>query len=254
LQEAREIGKKINFGIANVNVQYAKSVQYELEEMGHHCTVLNAEWKSIEQIVCAIVLREELNIRLKKTKQTMNRNEQVKYVQQWRKDNEAFLTTEFGLPDSLNTKLFVRGVMFATSTSKHAVPLLHDVFQADGAHSQFGKYILYSAYGTTANGNMSPVAFGLFFGNEDKKNWATFWEFVHTVHPSLDDPRKTIVTDQDKGCMSSFDDTLEHSAQFMCSFHCRQNIIKNCGGGKGKIPHSALWVYNMLGSCTNIQT
>jgi hypothetical protein len=101
---------------------------------------------------------------------------------------------------------------------------------------------------------MSPVAFGLLFGNEDKDNWATFWEFVHTIHPSLDDPRKTIVTDQDKGCMSSFADTFEHAAQFMCSFHRRQNIIKNCGGGKGKIPYSALWVYNMLVSCNNIQT
>jgi hypothetical protein len=40
----------------------------------------------------------------------------------------------------------------------------------------------------------------------------------------------------------------------MCSFHCRQIILKNCGGGKGEIPHSALWVYNMLSSCHDIET
>ena len=84
LQEARDIAKKLNFGVADVNVQYAKSVQYELGEMGHHCTILYSERKTIEQIVCAIVLREEID-RLKKTKQSMNRNEQIKYVQQWRK-------------------------------------------------------------------------------------------------------------------------------------------------------------------------
>ena len=47
-------------------------------------------------------------------------------------------------------------------------------FQADACHMKFGKYMLYSCYGTTANGNTSSVAFGILFGNEDKEGWVQF--------------------------------------------------------------------------------
>jgi hypothetical protein len=111
----------------------------------------------------------------------MGRDEQVKFVQRWKRDNEVFLNEQFGLSDStlhIHQKTFVKGVLFAPSSSSHIVPLLQDIIQADGAHSQYGKYTLYLAYGTNANGHMSPVAFGLLFGNEDKTNWSTFWNFV----------------------------------------------------------------------------
>jgi len=227
----------------------------ELEGLGHHVRILYANRKEVIQSVCAVVLQEEVN-RLKKLKQTMGRDEQVKFVQRWKRDNEVFLNEQFGLSDStlhIHQKTFVKGVLFAPSSSSHIVPLLQDVIQADGAHSQYGKYTLYSAYGTNANGHMSPVAFGLLFGNEDKTNWSTFWNFVKELHPSLDKPRKTFLTDQDKGCLGALQEIFEHSSQFMCSFHRRQNIVKSCGGGKGKIPYSALWVYNMLSSCHNLE-
>jgi hypothetical protein len=38
----------------------------------------------------------------------------------------------------------------------------------------FGKYTLYSCYGTTANCSTYPVAFGILFGNEDKEGWMDF--------------------------------------------------------------------------------
>ena len=69
----------------------------------------------------------------------------------------------FGMEDSTRECQFVRGVLFAPSSSSHVIPLLQDVYQADGAHSQFGKYILYLAYGTNANGHMSAISFGLLF-------------------------------------------------------------------------------------------
>ena len=255
LQEARELAKKQVFGRAEENVQFAKGVVQELEGLGHHVRILYANRKEVIQSVCAVVLREEVD-RLKKLKQTMGRDEQVKFVQWWKRDNEVFLNEQFGLSDStlhIHQKTFVKGVLFAPSSSSHIVPLLQDVIQADGAHSQYGKYTLYSAYGTNANGHMSPVAFGLLFGNEDKTNWSTFWNFVKELHPSLDEPRKTFLTDQDKGCLGALQEIFEHASQFMCSFHRRQNIVKSCGGGKGKIPYSALWVYNMLSSCHNLE-
>jgi hypothetical protein len=59
---------------------------------------------------------------------------------------------------------------------------------------------------------------------------------------------KTILTNQDKGSISVFDNVLDHIAQFHCAFHHHQNIIKTCGGGKGKVPNSVLWVFNILHS------
>jgi hypothetical protein len=51
---------------------------------------------------------------------------------------------------------------------------LQDVIQASGAHSSFGKYTLFLAYAMTANGNMSPLAFGLLSGNKVINNWLKF--------------------------------------------------------------------------------
>ena len=101
LQERQDLAKKQLFGLAEENVQYAKGVERELVELGHHVTVLYANRKEIIQSVCAVVLREELD-RLKKLKQLMDRDEQVTYIQRWNKDNEVFLTEQFGMLDSTN--------------------------------------------------------------------------------------------------------------------------------------------------------
>ena len=70
---------------------------------------------------------------------------QVRYVNQWEKQkaNKAFLDKVFGLKD-FPQKCFLKGVLFAPSSSKHLAPLLQDVIQADSAHSNFGKYFVFS--------------------------------------------------------------------------------------------------------------
>ena len=163
------------------------------------------------------------------------------------------ITTLFGMEDGPFQYSFLTGMLFATSSSKHMVPLLQDVIQADAAHCSYGKYTLYSAYGTTANGNMAPIAIAMLFGNEDTENWSKFWSFVKKIHPSIDGPTKTILTDQDKGSIVSVANIFQHAVQFHCSFHRRQNIIKTCGGGKGKTPLSALWMFNLLCSANSIK-
>jgi hypothetical protein len=42
------------------------------------------------------------------------------------------------------------------------------------------------------------------------------------------------------------------AASFLCSFHCRQNIMKKCGGGTGQSPLSAMWMYNLLIGCKSV--
>ncbi len=149
-----------------------------------------------------MVLSEEMTW-LKKLKTMMDPEQQKCYVKRWKKDNEIFLNDVFGLADSSHLKRFLKGVLFAPSSSKHLAPLLQDVFRADGVHLNFGKYTLFSVYGTNANGHMSALAFGLLFGNKDKTNWSKFWAFVKRIHPSIDALPKTILTDKDKGLISA---------------------------------------------------
>jgi len=39
---------------------------------------------------------------------------------------------------------------------------------------------------------------------------------------------------------------------FFCAWHRRKNIIKQCGGSRGPVPYSALWVYNKLMKCWSV--
>ncbi len=61
------------------------------------------------------------------------------------------------------------------------------------------------------------------------------------------------MTDQDKGSIAAIQEQVPHAAQFQCLFHCCQNIIKKCGGGKGCTHLTALWMYNLLSSCNSVK-
>jgi hypothetical protein len=180
----------------------------------------------------------------------MNGAERKKYVVDWKLEKEKFLNDALGYEDGPQYR-FLAGILFAPSSSKVIVPHLQDVIQADGAHTSFGKYTLFTAYGTTANGNMSPLAFGIMFGNEDTGNWTKLWEFVKEIHPSVNALRTTILTDQDKGSTAAISEIMPEAHQFHCSYHRRQNIIKNCGG-HGQTPLTALWMYNLLCGSNNM--
>jgi hypothetical protein len=94
---------------------------------------------------------------------------------------------------------FMSGIFISISAAQLVVPHLQRVFQADACHMNFGKYTLYSCYGTAANCNTFPVAMAILFGNEDKEGWVQFWNFALSIHPSLDQEDTTIITDQAKG-------------------------------------------------------
>jgi hypothetical protein len=82
------------------------------------------------------------------------------------------------------------------------------VYQADAAHTNFGKYTLYSCYGITANCNALPVALGIVFGNEDREGWGLFWKFAKSHHPMIDQRTVTIITDQQKGSIEAMKEVL----------------------------------------------
>ena len=127
---------------------------------------------------------------------------------------------------------YLTGILFTTAASIKTVPHLQEGIQSDVAHMQFGKYTLFSAYGSTAVGSMFPNAFGIMFGNENKESWGEFWKFAAYHHPYLNDPNVTVITNQDKGFIHSIKSYLEAAHHFHCAWHRGGNIIKMCGGGK----------------------
>ena len=112
----------------------------------------------------------------------MSQTERRDFLSNWITENDIFLNTALGSEGGTPFK-FLSGILVAPLTSKAQVPFLQDVIQADGAHMSFGKYTLFTAYGMTANANMSPLTYGIIFGNEDKVNWSRFWAFVKRAHP-----------------------------------------------------------------------
>ncbi len=84
---------------------------------------------------------------------------------------------------------------------------------------------------------MLALGFAMLFGNEDKENWTHFWKFIKKTHLIDDQSNFTIITNQDNGSLVDIEDIVPMSGRFLCSFHCQQNLVKKCGGGKG---HKAL--------------
>jgi hypothetical protein len=72
----------------------------------------------------------------------------VAFLRKWVTEKKDFLDSQTGLADA---SLFLSGILFTASASIKTVPLLQRVIQADAAHMQFGKYTLFSAYGSTAD-------------------------------------------------------------------------------------------------------
>ena len=104
---------------------------------------------------------------------------------------------------------FLTGILIATSTSKAQAPsYLQDVIQADAAHMTFGKYTLFSAYAGSTHMKMVGLGFAILFGNEDKANWHIFMTFLVKTHSIINQPTKTIITNQDKGSIGSIKEVL----------------------------------------------
>ena len=249
LQNARRMARRAIFGDGRGNAKYILALKSELELRGHIVDILFLTREHALSRLLVVVLDEEVARRKAAgTKKIGNEARAKAYVRKWMRDNSRFIDEHIGTEEE-NLR-FVEGILFAPSTSQRTVPNLQSVFQADAAHLKWGKYTLYSAYGTTSEGQCSPVSFGILFGNEDKDSWCKFWEFAASVHPSLNCEENTIITDQDKGSKAAISIILPHVFNFHCSYHRRQNILKHCKGGSQV--YKALWMFNQLVAAPNM--
>jgi hypothetical protein len=253
IQGARTEARRLIFGDADDNVTYVHFVKEDLEKAGHHVELSFTTCKEMMMNLDKIILAEEAQRRKDANIDGILPADRKAFVLPWRNEHDTQLYEQLGTPaDELHLK-FLNGIFFAPSFAKQTVPLLQKVYMADACHLNFGKYTLFSCYGVTANSNASPVAFAIIFGNESTSTWRQFWKYALELHPCIDSGEITIITDQDKGQKNAITHYLKSVGHFNCSYHRRQNITKMCGGGGGKLPNSALWMYNKLMKCKNVK-
>jgi hypothetical protein len=84
------------------------------------------QWKTLKKAT-AIVLSEEVE-RQKKAKEIMDKAEQLKFLKKWKTDNDVYLNYVFGMEDGPQF-LFLVGILFATSSSKHLVKKTPPILQ-----------------------------------------------------------------------------------------------------------------------------
>jgi hypothetical protein len=178
LQKARDKARLEIFGNPLINVAYFKALAQELEIRGNHVEIVTAKRKDAVNRLQMVVLADEIRRQKEKGEPVLLNDQSAAklFLQLWMHEHRDFVTEHFGSDDA--NYEFVVGILFAPGTATQTVRHLHNVYQADTAHLQFGKYTFYSAYGSTANSNASPVAFAILFGNEDTSNWVKFWTFV----------------------------------------------------------------------------
>ena len=84
------------------------------------------------QAASTVVLHEDLLGRKKMKLPALDKAGQLQCVNKWKVKNELYLNRELGFKDGPQFTILT-GVLFATSSSKHLVPLLQHAMQADGA-------------------------------------------------------------------------------------------------------------------------
>ena len=247
IQNARAEARRVIFGDPNNNVAYATFVQEELQREGHH-VVFDFKLRKQEIIrqMEKIVIAEEMTRRKEKNLEPLLAHERKPFITVWKQKNADVLLAQLGSANESPPLKFLNGIFFAPSFTTSTVPFLKRVFMADACHLHFGKYTLFGCYGLTANSNMSAVGFAILFGNENGECWRQFWKFIRSLHPQMNADDVTVITDQDKGQAGALAEEMPNVGQFHCSWHRRQNIMKRCKGGGGKIPYSAMWMYNKL--------
>jgi hypothetical protein len=166
IQEGRDLAKKTVFGTPKENVQYAEGVAIALRKLGHKVKlVFNTHAKTLASI-CTVVLKEEHERRKKAKEPFLKFDGRKKFWKKWNEDNQIFILEALGIDGGPCENKFLSGILVAPSMSKHVVHHMQNITQADGAHTSFGKYTLFSVYASMANGNMINLAFGILFGNE----------------------------------------------------------------------------------------
>ena len=212
------------FGNPSLNAKYFVTLRDELVSRNYPVEIITANRDEAINRLHLAVLADETRRREENNEDKFNEDTAKQFLQLWVDNNSKFVYDNFG--NEGDNSVFILGILFAPNTCLAANTWLQFMYQADAAHLDFGKYTFYSAYGSTANANACPLAFGIMFGNEDGSGWKKFWKFAKGLNAELNQPHVTIITDQVKGSKGAISEVLPEVANFHCSWHRRNNIKK----------------------------
>ncbi len=142
IQDGKDLTKNELFGNADDNVKYAKGDTDHLRALGHAVELIYHDRRKSLQLLTSVIIYEEQMRRKKINLPALDKQLQLNFARAWKKQNALWVNTVFGLEDGPQFE-FLTGALFATESSRHIVPRLQHVVQADGAHSSFGKYTLF---------------------------------------------------------------------------------------------------------------
>ena len=222
IQSTRERARQIEFGKPQDNIQHMDHLVRLANQAGHKSKIiLMTRSEAKEQMIR--YARSDHSSKMK----TLPRADRVPFdTHQWQEDNLEKITEVLGC--DLNAQ-YVRGVFFAPSTSVSTYRSALSLYSADAAHLSWGFCTLYSLYGRNSEMGAYCIAHAIISGNEDKYGWNSFFEFVVEHFPMLNSSTKTLISDRDKGLMSSLNTVLHATNGFFCSNHRRDNIRTVCG-------------------------
>jgi hypothetical protein len=232
----------IMMSLPDDNIKYLPELVRQLQEGGHDFTIWTKTQSRVLQKVEEMMLGEFTRL-VKAKGEKLTQQDKYDFLDEWKSDNGTVLE-QAGLLDVASKTQFVSGIFLSLAQARSTVPLLPNVYQADAAHTNFGKYTLYSCLGIDANSNTFPVALALIFGNEDKEGWVWFWEIVKNLHGCVNRPITTVIADQQKGSIEAMKEVIPQAVIFFCLYHRKENIRKVVKGGSGE--YSCSWFYNKL--------
>jgi hypothetical protein len=248
LQNTRTKAKLAEFGEPSMNVQYAYHLQAAMDRGGHPCEMIFVNRGVVMNQISQILVDNENRRRYREGTVNMTSPERVSFLSDWFNRNKESIDKQMGIGPGHK---YLLGILFTTSVGLTCVRHLQNVIQADGCHVNFGKYTIYSAYGSGADGTMFPVSFAILFGNETADGWGRFWEFTVRHYPFLNQSDVTVITDQDKGSINAINRHLPNACHFFCSWHRKGNVMKKCQGGKRF--NSGYWFFNQMLQCYTLE-
>ncbi len=148
LQSARSSAKFDLFGDPIENAHYTRAMLREATSRGHNVMSISKTSSQVMAMLESMVVKEDAE-RLKASENLLMTNGMKKdYIEDWKESNKDMLQNAgLGTSDLWEEEpVFCSGVFLSMSFSKQVVPFLQDVYQADAAHCNFGKYTLYSCF------------------------------------------------------------------------------------------------------------
>ena len=179
LQNACQLARMELFGTKEGNVKYVRALKIELEKHGHVVMINTVYRNQVLQSMYNVIWTPELAKWRSVKSKSVSATHMKQFCKTWAEQNAVEINLTLG--DARDHFQFMHGIYVVPSMSKHTVPLLQKVFQADATHINWGKYTLFSLYGTTANSTMSPVALTIVYENENKVCGQSFGSLLVTI-------------------------------------------------------------------------